>query len=387
MILCFQSKPRRNNHRHRSNQALVIVTLLSLCVTLAQASIGDELPAFQYCLATCHCANLPSEYTVVGWSCTSNCNYYCQQTITDEIERLNLPVVQFYGKWPFKTVLGVQEFWSTMFSLGNLYVNYQSFRVIYREFKKLPKQKQNSASINTTVVESQILNWQSLVLLVVSCIGWCFSSIFHFRDTALTEVLDYFGAFAIILCNLNVIVVRYFKLYKLRFKSVLKSWQLSLIALYIYHLVRLFMDWDYTYNMNINVVLGLSAMILWFLHSFAIGRIYNKNINLVSNTITLVPYETNILQKLHLHNHKITRLRSRHKRLSLANSSHWIPYIPIFNNVILLCGLYLEINDFKPWKRLIDAHCLWHLLTIFPSYIWFDWNVWDVEMSIVTNTL
>ncbi|CAL1207872.1 unnamed protein product [Candida parapsilosis] len=111
--------------------------------------------------------------------------------------------------------------------------------------------------------------------------------------------------------------------------------------------------------MNINVVLGLSAMILWFLHSFAIGRIYNKNINLVSNTITLVPYETNILQKLHLHNHKITRLRSRHKRLSLANSSHWIPYIPIFNNVILLCGLYLEINDFKPWKRLIDAHYLY----------------------------
>ncbi|CCG21942.1 hypothetical protein CORT_0B02240 [Candida orthopsilosis Co 90-125] len=381
---CYSFASRGNHCQHHRHRLIIFVTtLLLLCPALIQASTGDQLPAFQQCLKTCQCQTLPSKYTVIGWSCTSNCNYYCQQIVTDERKRLNLPVVQFYGKWPFKTVLGVQEFWSTVFSLGNLYVNYSSFKVIYREFKRLPKG--DNVSTNTSMIESRVLYFQSMILLAVSCIGWCFSSLFHFRDTSFTEVLDYFGAFAIILCNLNVIVVRYFKLYKLEYQLRLKLWQLSLFSLYAYHIIRLFLDWDYSYNMNINVVLGLSAMILWFLHSFNVGQIYNKNINLVNNTIALLPYETNILQKLHLTNNYL--LGYTHKKLSSASLCRWIPYIPVFNNAILLCGLYLEINDFEPWQRLVDAHSLWHLLTIFPSYIWFDWNVWDVEMSKVTGTL
>ncbi|KAI5961677.1 hypothetical protein KGF57_001611 [Candida theae] len=294
------------------------------------------------------------------------------------------------GGFTVGTVFGVQEFWSTVFSLGNLYVNFKSFKVIYRELKKLSTSKKHQGEVPTVVVESRILYWQSILLLTISCIGWCFSSIFHFRDTASTEVLDYFGAFAIILCNLNIIVVRFFKLYKLQYQLRLALWQLSLVVIYAYHIVRLFIDWDYSYNMNINVVAGLSAMVLWFLHSFNVGRIYNKNINLVQNTITLVPYETSILKKLlHLREDFNYGNTTRSKKLSLmvANLSRWIAYIPVFNNLVLLCGLYLEINDFAPWFRLVDAHSLWHLLTIFPSYIWFDWNVWDVEMSKVTGTL
>ena len=61
------------------------------------------------------------------------------------------------------------------------------------------------------------------------------------------------------------------------------------------------------------------------------------------------------------------------------------PLIPIFNNVMLLLGISLELNDFPPVARLVDAHALWHLVTIFPSIIWFDWNVWDIEMLKITN--
>ena len=57
---------------------------------------------------------------------------------------------------------------------------------------------------------------QYLILLIVTCIGWSFSVIFHFKDTTMSETLDYFGAFAIILCNLNAIVVRVFQLFKHR---------------------------------------------------------------------------------------------------------------------------------------------------------------------------
>ncbi|KAI5970259.1 hypothetical protein CANMA_000611 [Candida margitis] len=414
MILDLSFTPQWQRQTHQQSglrfTTTTRVVLLVICLSLlpiAQASTGDQLPSFQQCLQTCRCDNLPSEYTVLGWSCDANCNYYCQQTITDERELMQLPVVQFYGKWPFRTVVGVQEFWSTVFSLGNLLVNYLSFKVIYREYRKLKRSGTGSdnqrgfgggkSSTFTeeafTEEECRILYQQSLILLVVSCIGWGFSSIFHFRDTPFTEVLDYFGAFAIILSNLNIIVVRYFKLYKQGHLWKLTVWQLGLLTVYMYHVIRLAADWDYSYNMNINVVLGLSAMVLWFLHSFTIGQVYKRNFNLIHSTITLVPYETNILKKLHLHDCSSAAAatsgeRGSMKRLGSGKLSHWIiPYVPVFNNIILLGGLYLEINDFEPWQRLVDAHSLWHLLTIFPSFIWFDWNVWDVEMAKVTGTL
>ena len=47
--------------------------------------------------------------------------------------------------------------------------------------------------------------------------------------------------------------------------------------------------------------------------------------------------------------------------------SSLIPLIPIFNNVMLLLGISLELNDFPPVARLVDAHALWHLVTIFPA--------------------
>lgn len=45
-----------------------------------------------------------------------------------------LGMVQFYGKWPFVRVLGVQEFFSMIFSLPNLYVNYKNIRPIFRQY-------------------------------------------------------------------------------------------------------------------------------------------------------------------------------------------------------------------------------------------------------------
>lgn len=167
---------------------------------VAFASLGDNLPEFQSCLYQCDCHVIPQS---IFWSCPANCNYYCQQLITDQLESLNVPMVQFYGKWPFKRVLGVQEFFAMIFSIGNLYVNYKNLRIIYRQFKR------NESEYKTMYV-------QYLILLIVTCIGWSFSVIFHFKDTTMSETLDYFGAFAIILCNLNAIVVRVFQLFKHR---------------------------------------------------------------------------------------------------------------------------------------------------------------------------
>ncbi|CAI5760044.1 unnamed protein product [Candida verbasci] len=325
--------------------------ILFLLATPVISSIGDNLPEFKSCLINCDCDKI-SEY--LFWTCDENCNYYCQQYITNLRVEKGLKIVQFYGKWPFKRLFGAQEFFATLFSFGNLLVNYNNFKKIYLQYKRNDN-------------EYKILYQQYLILLGISCIGWLFSILFHYKDTSLTETLDYFGAFAIILSNLNAITVRVFKFDKQK----IIIWQILLILLYLLHVVKLQIKWDYSYNMKINIVVGISAMILWIYHSLKVYKEYKKNYIIYNNSIQLLPYETKLLNKLNY--------------LSISNK--WITLIPILNNLILCIGISLETNDFPPIARYIDAHSLWHFITIFPNLIWYDWNIWDIEMLKLTNKL
>ncbi|RCK64867.1 Protein PER1 [Candida viswanathii] len=336
-------------------KSLAVLLLLVTLPCIALASVGDNLPEFQACLHQCDCMSLPLPQPFV-WSCLANCNYHCQQNITDQREARGLDMVQFYGKWPFVRVFGVQEFFSTVFSLANLYVNYGNIAPIYRQYRR------NSA------LDFQIMYGQYLFLLAISCVGWTFSSLFHFKDTPATETLDYFGAFAIILCNLNVIVVRVFRLF--RHRRALYGWHLGLITLYVFHVTKLKRKWDYAYNTQINMAVGVTAMVLWCYHLWRTYRAYHRSYIIYNNSIQLLPHETKLLQKL--------------SYVSLSNTSV-IPLVPILNNLVLIGGISLEVNDFPPIQRLIDAHALWHLFTIFPSFIWFDWNIWDLEMLKITE--
>ncbi|EGW32170.1 uncharacterized protein SPAPADRAFT_138601 [Spathaspora passalidarum NRRL Y-27907] len=331
---------------------ILLVTLLLLAV--GYCSIGDTLPEFQTCLEHCQCTD--SSWL---WSCESVCNYQCQQLITNQRESIGLEMVQFYGKWPFIKVFGVQEFFSTLFSLGNFYVNYHNLFKLLRQYRR-----GGSGS------EYQVMYSQYVILLVASCIGWIFSTVFHFRDVPLTETLDYFGAFAIVLSNLNAITVRFFQLYK--HTIILRIWQASLVMLYIYHTTRLLDFWDYQYNMQMNVFVGLTAMILWIAHSLSKYREFQSHFHIYNNSIQILPYETRLLTKLNY--------------LWISRSS-LIPLIPIFNNIFLLGGLSFEMNDFAPIARLVDAHSLWHLTTIFPSIIWHDWNIWDIESLKMVDSM
>ena len=71
---------------------------------------------------------LPLHLRLLGWNCELNCDYQCQRIITGERIKNHEEIYQFHGKWPFLRVLGIQELTSVVMSLGNLYVNYQSFK-------------------------------------------------------------------------------------------------------------------------------------------------------------------------------------------------------------------------------------------------------------------
>ena len=170
-----------------------------------------------------------------------------------------LSVEQFYGKWPFYRFLGMQEPFSVLFSVGNLWAHWDGLKKV-------------RARIPKTYSMLPFYEW----LAGVGIASWVFSSIFHTRDFRVTEELDYFGAGASVLDGLYYTVVRVFRLDTRtpRRRSFLRSWTVVCLILYACHVSYLkFVSWDYTYNMGANVVVGIGHNILWTWFSFdKIGR-------------------------------------------------------------------------------------------------------------------
>lgn len=180
------------------------------------------------------------------------------------------------------------------------------------------------------------------------------------QDTLLTEKLDYFSAALTILCGLYVAVIRLFHLYpsvgaKLTTTRARTStprdrlrlvWSSICIVAFLGHISYLtFMpSFDYAYNIAFNTVVGLSHNILWSVYALP---------------ITL-----------------LCRYPSQPKS-----------YRPPFAKkagIAVLCmtaAVGLELFDFPPWGRVIDAHSLWHLATALIAPFWYNFLVEDMRDS------
>lgn len=350
--------------------------LILLLVPLAvQASVGDKLPEYQKCVVECEslvCAAKspspkyssnsvnPISRVLFGWDCYLDCGYKCQQLVTSERLSHGEEVVQFFGKWPFVRVWGITEVFSTLFSIGNFYVNYHN----YLKLKQILR-------INANNPDKLIIYRQFQILVLVNMFGWVCSSAFHIRDTSLTETLDYLGAGAIVMANFNAVFVRYFDLHLTKNRGRLQSFQYALIFLLSLHYIRLYISWDYDYNMTFNVILGLVAAGFWIAHSYLVYRKCQKG-SVASKSVHLAPYEEKITSKL--------------KAIGIHETS-WFPLIPVVLNLYLILAVSLELLDFVPWFLLIDAHSLWHMCTILPPIIWHDWNIWELELSTMDSRL
>lgn len=298
--------------------------------------------------------------TVFQWDCVLDCNYKCQQFLTNQRELAGFSMVQFYGKWPFTRIMGMTEIMLVIFSMGNYYANWNSFSKVLTQYNK----NYNSGN------ESFIMYKQYLYLIVGSLVGWIFSTLFHMRDTPLTETLDYFGAAMIMLLNFNAITVRFFRLFTSKRAKHKLIFQSFLVVIFIFHCLKLHNKWDYQYNTYFNLFFGVLAIVLWILHALRVRSIYSKDSRMYNNSIQLLPFETKLLSKLNY--------------FSLSETKY-IPVLPVLLNLWLIIGMSFELMDFSPWLRLLDAHAIWHLFTIVPPIIWYDWNIWDIELMKLTS--
>ena len=290
------------------------------------------------------------------WLCAADCNYKCQQIVTHWRQQHGEPMVKFYGKWPFTRWLGMQEFFLAIFSFANFYVNWLAVKPVLRQVHK------NSKS-HIAPEYARILR-QFLYLILGLMVGWLLLTVFHIRDIPATETLDYFGAFAIVLLNFNAIGYRLLKVWQ--WSGMARAgWHLALLLVYVFHCTKLYLHWDYGYNTRVNLVFGLAALAMWVIHSLLVKRALATSTVDYSSLAQLMPFETALLNKL-----KVVGIKS----------SGVIPYLPILLNIVMLLGLSFELRDRAPWFQMIDAHAMWHLFTIWPPLLWYDWNIWDVEL-------
>ena len=207
--------------------------------------------------------------------------------------------------------MGMQEPFSVLFSLGNLLAHLDGLR-----------------KIRARIPASYTLRPFYVGFARFNIAAWIFSSIFHTRDFAATEQLDYFAAGATILYGMYYTPVRIFRLDipTPRRRSVLRFWTLVCSLLYMCHVAYLKgVRWDYTYNMAANVAAGMLQNTMWTV--FSVYR-YRKS-----------------------------------KRM-------WATW-PGIVVAWLIFAMSMELFDFPPWLGSIDAHSLWHLFTIGPAILWY----------------
>ncbi|RPB22127.1 Per1-like protein [Terfezia boudieri ATCC MYA-4762] len=330
---------------------VILLSCLSVLCVPIWASRGDQLAEFKECVRFCIEQNciydptpLPLHLRLLLWTCPTECDYSCQRTVTQlRLESVpQKPIEQFHGKWPFRRVLGIQEPFSVIFSLANLYAHVYGLESLKRE-----------------VPRSYPLYGYYRLFGYMGLVCWFWSAVFHTRDFRFTERMDYFAAGANVMYGLFLAPVKVWKWYlpsstssapsAFREKATISGatstptplrlhlWALVCFSLYAAHVYYLTcVRWSYTYNMAANVVIGALTNLIW--SYFAI------------------------------------RHYSRLKQLWAATPGLIVTW--------LVLAMSLELLDFPPLWGAIDAHSLWHAATVAPTVMWYGFLIRDAKREV-----
>lgn len=421
----------QRRHASRSSFTLLLLTLIALILCpLALASEGDRSPEYRMCVSSCtadlcrdhvddgimFAHRLPFILRLTRWTCEDDCKYHCTHRITNdavsrvqriqhdaiiEVENLskenpissaakservkalvetqlaNLrPVqkqmVQFHGKWVFIRSLGAQEPLSVLFSLMNLRVHYKA---LFMMRKQLP--------------DAFPLKLVYIVHTLISINAWFWSAIFHTRDKNWTEKLDYFSAGSVIMSAFFFSACRLFRLAPGGERFVMLR-RVCMGALGLHVLYLSVGRFDYAYNMTANVVVGLVHTVLWLTYSL-------RSTTFPSNP--LVDRTAYSRAAMRAAKPSLSALSSP---TPLSNGAA-TPPVPVSTNIgppsshtkqrqrlqlilaLMSASVLLELLDFPPILRILDAHALWHLATVPITQMWYEWLVNDAQECVSTG--
>lgn len=354
-----------------------VVALVSLQLCAVQASPGDRNPAYQYCVQDCiesgKCHPIRWDLRLFKWDCEDCCRYDCMMSIeynsspitvaasksnqaaavnsnTDDRREKTSITQQYHGKWPFQRLSGIQEPASVLFSLMNWYAHFILYRRVYLPAAMSPSTKR---SIST----NQRHPWQSFIWLnsLVQQNAWLWSTVFHCRDVSWTERMDYLGAMLALLSGCWLAIHRVCRLDK-RPRWVVAILTLVAVMFFATHSLYLLSleRFDYGYNMIASVAVGLLQSFVWLVwcawQYCSVGgggsggggnRSHGRSRDYVGWCVAAV--------------------------------------------VSAMAAMSLELLDFPPLIRAIDAHALWHLSTVPITYLFYRFHREDALFMIATS--
>ena len=266
-----------------------------------------------------------------------------------------------YGKWPFYRLGPIQEPFSVLMSLGNLYVNLQGINDLKRRVRG----------------ENKLRRW--LIVAGYAQINtWFWSSVFHTRgrvpttkslikDTPLTERLDYFSATITVSFSLIYALIRVLHLQTPTSTSrLLFPIVASVVFLVSSHFTYLLSfplgQFPYGYHTKFVVCLGMVHNVLWILWSLSFKLAYpsftlgNRRIGFPRPYPPLDPLQ--------------------HRSINAMT--------PLSLVILTLLAMSFELFDFRPILRVVDAHSMWHAFTIPLAIGWwalFIQDAIDLESS------
>ncbi|XP_026950500.1 post-GPI attachment to proteins factor 3 isoform X3 [Sagmatias obliquidens] len=181
----------------------VRLVLLVGAAALASGSQGDREPVYRDCVLRCEERNCsggalkhfrsrqPIYMSLAGWTCQDDCKYECMWVTVGLYLQEGHKVPQFHGKWPFFRFLCFQEPASAVAS----FLNGLASLVMLCRYR-------------TSVPASSPMYPTCVAFAWVSLNAWFWSTVFHTRDTDVTEKMDYFCASTVILHSVYLCCVR-----------------------------------------------------------------------------------------------------------------------------------------------------------------------------------
>nr|SVE92417.1 EOG090X0702 [Megafenestra aurita] len=302
-------------------EGALVCLALSFVIQNVSASTGDRSQMFHSCLENClaeNCSAIAQEFHIplhlrlLQWTCSDECKYFCMWPTVDWFIEAGIGAQQFYGKWPFLRIFGVQEPAAAIFSILNLACHVAMIR-----------------RFNKEVNSKAPFYWLTNIFCFVCCHAWFWSTLFHVRDVRFTEIMDYLGAFSMVLFSVYHFSLRATALSS--FSSLSSIIFGSAIGLFfVYHsYTTFFVKMDYGYNMLINIAFGAVNILGWSVWCF---KHYKKR-----------PY---------------------------------VKRCAAFTSLVAVTTL-LEILDFPPFFWVLDAHALWHMTTSPLVVLWYRFLIDD----------
>ncbi|XP_058416860.1 post-GPI attachment to proteins factor 3 isoform X2 [Diceros bicornis minor] len=225
------------------------LVLLAGAAALASGSQGDREPVYRDCVLQCEERNCsggalkhfrsrqPIYMSLAGWTCRDDCKYECMWVTVGLYLQEGHKVPQFHGKWPFSRFLFFQEPASAVAS----FLNGLASLVMLCRYR-------------TSVPASSPMYPTCVTFAWVSLNAWFWSTVFHTRDTDLTEKMDYFCASTVILHSIYLCCVR---TVGLQHPAVVSAFRALLLLMLTAHVSYLsLVHFDYGYNLAANVAIG-----------------------------------------------------------------------------------------------------------------------------------